>query len=279
MAISTIFILLFFLSVPILIVGLIRPSLFKFLPKKIQTRGKLSLTILLTGFLCFVLALVTAPTQNVSESQVANNNEIVTNTAPKNEEVNQPPEVVVEPIQEVPEPQEEVVEVITPTNDQESEPPATITEPQPEDLILNQLWIAVDSVIRTREGIDVQYFPEDGLVVLFHDLGDNVWDENDAVRQAYADLVYYGEEAFKIDGVNELKVSIHTPFTDQYGNDNSEQAVRIGMKEEEFVKFNWDNLVAMPVWSQIKNSASDYYIHPGLLKGIDLDNLYLQSSP
>lgn len=276
MAISTIFILLFFLSVPVLIVGLIRPSLFKFLPKKIQTRGKLSLSILSVGFLCFVLAIATAPAQKVSESS---NNEVVENTAPKSEEVTQPQEVAVEPAQETPEPQEEVVEVATPTNNQEAEPPTTTTESQPENSILNQLWVAVDSVIRTREGSDVQYFPEDGLVVLFHDLGDNVWDENAAVRQAYADLVYYGEEVFKIDGVNELKVSIHTPFTDQYGNDNSEQAVRIGMKEEEFVKFNWDNLVAMPVWDQIKNSASDYYIHPGLLKGINLDKLYLQSSP
>lgn len=133
MAIFTIFILLFFLSIPVLIVGLIRPSLFKFLPKKIQTRGKLSLLILLTGFLCFVLAIATAPAQKISDSS---NNEAVADTTPKNEEESQSSTVATEPTQEVTEPQEEskneVVEGVNPQNDQEGDSSTTATDAQKE---------------------------------------------------------------------------------------------------------------------------------------------------
>lgn len=141
---------------------------------------------------------------------------------------------------------------------------------------LDQLWSAVDVSLKTREGIDVHYFPdEEGSVILYHQI-ETAWDENALVRKAYADLVYFGQEAFKIDGIPDVEVIIESQFTDQYGKSTYRQAVRIGMKKEEFQKYDWAALRYSPIWKQMKASASEYYIYPGMIADIETDKLYLE---
>lgn len=150
-----------------------------------------------------------------------------------------------------------------------SQPPSTI----------DQLWSAVDRTIKTRQGIDIHYFPDDGNSVILTQTVDNVWDENALVRKAYADLVYFGGEAFKLDNVEDVQVALSASFTDQYGKSDYKQAVRIKMTKDEFLKYDWKNLKYKPIWQQMKQSASDYYIYPGIIKGIDMSKLYLEANP
>src|SRR3989338_5890476 len=78
MTISTVFILLFFISIPLFLMGMLRPSMFKFLTQGVSSRKKLSLIMLSISLISFVLALATAPrvdTKNSDESKIVDTND------------------------------------------------------------------------------------------------------------------------------------------------------------------------------------------------------------
>lgn len=171
----------------------------------------------------------------------------------------------------------EANEAEEPVKEEPAPAPVAVVEPvAAEPSTLDRLWTAVDASLKTREGVDVSHFPdEDGSVILYHQV-DDFWDDNALVRKAYADLVYFGQEAFKLDGIPEVTVIVRAKFTDQYGKSEYADAVRVGMKKEEFQKYDWTTLRYTPIWQQMKASASPYYVHPGMIADLNMDKLYLE---
>lgn len=147
----------------------------------------------------------------------------------------------------------------TPTN------PPTITE---------SLWKALDNGIKTRNGYSVE-FDESSKTATVTKTSTSAWDESALVRDSFTTLVKYGTEAFKIDGVNALRVVVKTELTDSYGKKSVEDVVRIIMSKSEFVKFDWKNLSYQPVYTKIKNASEGFYIYPAILQKLNPDKLYL----
>lgn len=138
----------------------------------------------------------------------------------------------------------------------------------------DKLWVALDNSMKTREGYKVEY-DESSKTASIIKTSTDFWDETSMVRGSFTTLVKFGKEAFKIDGVEAVRVVTRTEFTDQYGKKGIEDAVRIIMNKSEFGKFNWDNLKYQSVYNQIKNASEGFYIHPAILKKLDTSKLYL----
>lgn len=140
--------------------------------------------------------------------------------------------------------------------------------------IMDQLWKAADSGLKTREGVEIKYNQYDKVAILTK-TEESSWDENSLVRDAYTTFVKYGREAFKLDGVDHVMVNLNTTFTDSYGNNKTDTAVVVEMTKENFQKFNWDNLKYTPVSQQIETASEQYYIYPSIEKKLDTSKLYL----
>lgn len=138
----------------------------------------------------------------------------------------------------------------------------------------DKLWVALDNSMKTRDGYTVEY-DESSKTASVTKTSTDFWDETSMVRGSFTTLVKFGTEAFKIDGVDAVRVVTRSEFTDQYGKKGVEDAVRIIMNKSEFSKFDWNNLKYQSVYSQIKNASEGFYIHPAVLKNLDTSKLYL----
>ena len=138
----------------------------------------------------------------------------------------------------------------------------------------DKLWVALDSSMKTRDGYTVEY-DESSKTASVTKTSTDFWDETSMVRGSFTTLVKFGTEAFKIDGVEAVRVVTRSEFTDQYGKKGVDDAVRIIMNKSEFSKFDWNNLKYQSVYSQIKNASEGFYIHPAVLKNLDTSKLYL----
>ncbi len=159
-----------------------------------------------------------------------------------------------------------------PTKQEKAVPTPTVT--QKPLTITDSLWIALDKSIKSRNGYSVE-FDESSKTASVIETKTTAWDESALVRESFTVLVKYGTEAFKIDGVDAVRVVIKTEFTDNYGKKSIADAVRIIMKKSEFNKFDWKSLSYQPVYSQIKNASEGFYIQPAILQKLNPDKLYL----
>lgn len=168
-------------------------------------------------------------------------------------------------------------ESTTQTNSPQSQ--QQIATPQPKKEVkplttTDKLWVALDNSMKTRDGYTVEY-DESSKTASVTKTSTDFWDETSMVRGSFTTLVKFGTEAFKIDGVDAVRVVTRSEFTDQYGKKGIEDAVRIIMNKSEFSKFDWNNLKYQSVYSQIKNASEGFYIHPAVLKNLDTSKLYL----
>lgn len=168
-------------------------------------------------------------------------------------------------------------ESTTQTNSPQSQQQIATPQPTKETKPLtttDKLWVALDNSMKTRDGYSVEYDDSSKTASVTKTSAD-FWDETSMVRGSFTTLVKFGTEAFKIDGVDAVRVVTRSEFTDQYGKKGVEDAVRIIMNKSEFSKFDWNNLKYQSVYSQIKNASEGFYIHPAVLKNLDTSKLYL----
>lgn len=145
--------------------------------------------------------------------------------------------------------------------------------------VQDKLWQAVDVGLKSRKGINISYDtndPTDRVAFIEH-TDASPFDAQSFIRQSFTILVLFGQEAFKIDGVDSVNVQNKTDFTDQYGNKKLDNGVVIDMHKADFVKFNWDNLKYQPISNQIQ-AASDVYIINSALQPYTDAQLYLSLS-
>lgn len=138
----------------------------------------------------------------------------------------------------------------------------------------DKLWTALDASMKTRDGFSVEY-DEPSKTASIIKTDKDFWDENSVVRESFTALVKFGMEAFKIDGLEAVRVVTKTEFTDQYGKKDMGDAVRIIMNKSEFVKFDWNGLKYQSVYNPIKNASEGFFIHPAILKNLKTDKLYM----
>lgn len=163
------------------------------------------------------------------------------------------------------------------TNTPQAQQATTTPQPTKEAKSLtmtDKLWVALDNSMKTRDGYSVEY-NESSKTASVTKTSTEFWDETSMVRGSFTTLVKFGTEAFKINGVEAVRVVTRSEFTDQYGKKGVEDAVRIIMNKSEFSKFDWNGLKYQSVYSQIKNASEGFYIHPAVLKNLDTSKLYL----
>jgi hypothetical protein len=194
---------------------------------------------------------------NVATNAVVNTNEVVPNEDTNTADVVNAPvvsntNVVQEPVQEevAPAVVEEVKE-----------------EPKPEPTTLDKLWIALDDSIRTRNGYDVQWDEEYKTAWLTR-TQDTFWDEQDLVEDTYTDFIKFGQEAFRVDGVEYVDISYQVPFVDEFGAESIKDAVGLQMGKETFEKFNWENLEFQPIYQTMQDNTEYQSIHPSIRAGL-----------
>ncbi len=163
------------------------------------------------------------------------------------------------------------------------EPTAT-----PKPLSMNdKLWAAFNKILddRYKKGTEIKYTDIDKTVVLIEYPG-KYWsetnlydlDEKRLVETAISTFVSYGQEAFKIDGVNRVGVDYRMPFTDSYGKETTSTAFSFSMTKEEFQKYNWDNLKGKSIYLQIiRSTEADpmFSIKPSVLSKINPEDILL----
>jgi hypothetical protein len=248
----------------LLIIGLVQPGTYNRFFKGAATKSKVAKWLGSATGVFFVLWIVfvmveadpkPAPTQTPTPVAQEQNNAAANNAT--NSSANTPAPI----------------ENKTPEN----KPAAPTPKPSPKPpSTIDQLWSTLDTSMKTREHYDVKY---DGgqkqAYVIFDASDETVWDETALVRDAYELLVKYGREAFKVNGVDEVRVNVKTSFQDQYGQSETEDAVRITMTKAAFGKFNWDELKYQSVWRGISDASDEYYLHPAIERNLNYDKLYL----
>lgn len=168
-----------------------------------------------------------------------------------------------------------------PANSQTPSPTATQASTESQEAtptnpptIADSLWSALDKSMKTRTNYSVEFDASSKTASIIK-TSTSAWDESALVRDSFTTLVKYGTEAFKINGVDAVRVVVKTEFTDSYGKKNVEDAVRIIMTKSEFGKFDWKNLSYQPVYTRIKNASEAFYIHPAILQKLNPEKLYL----
>lgn len=222
-----------------LIVGLIKPQSFSKLFGLTVTRKKIGLVFGAPALIAFILFEATTPVAHPPEQK---------NT------------------------QSVVADVKIPVK---TEPPTTTPAVVQKELTtIDKLWMALDSSIGSRKLYDIGYVESTKTVKLtLTDLA--AWDENSIVKDAYAALVKYGSEAFKIDAVDLVTIDVKTEMQNQYGKSSLQDVIVITMPRDEFEKYDWNALKYKPISQQIKRSSTKYYIHPAILSKLDPDKLLL----
>lgn len=155
-------------------------------------------------------------------------------------------------------------------------PTSTPIPKSKDEVVIDQLWQAIDKVFEGREGKDVKYDLQDEEVSVVYGEKSTFWDESSMVEGLFAGFVEYGKQVFSIDGVNSLRMAIRQEFTDSYGKKSVENAVSMTMSRYEFQKYDWDTLRFHLIYYQMQRSATELYIHPGVLKKIDPSKLKLR---
>lgn len=172
-------------------------------------------------------------------------------------------------------------DVKTPANSQTSSPAVTqvYTEsqkavPTNPPTISDSLWSALDTSMKTRTNYAVE-LDASSKTASITKTSTSAWNESALVRDSFTTLVKYGTEAFKIKGIDAVRVIVKTELTDSYGKKSVDDVVRIIMTKSEFEKFDWKNLSYQPVYARIKNASEAFYIHPAILQKLNPDKLYL----
>jgi hypothetical protein len=117
--------------------------------------------------------------------------------------------------------------------------------------------------------------PTDKIVHVHVNPG-TVWDETDYARRLAESIVTYSEVMFKHPDVAEVIIWGYTQFTDEYGNEKENVAIRIGWSRATSEKVNYDNFKSMVTgdYTRSYNLADSYMIHPGIFQRLkDRGNL------
>ena len=76
-----------------------------------------------------------------------------------------------------------------------------------------------------------------------------------------------------------MAVVVLGDFTDKYGNEIVDDAVRITINMYQFQKYICENLVGLSLEQQLAESTDEYYVHPAVLLEVNPSKLHLETAP
>jgi len=107
---------------------------------------------------------------------------------------------------------------------------------------------------------------------------DTFWNETDYAEMMGATIISYSEQLFKNNNVSQVRIIGYTAFTDEYGNEEEEAAVRISWDKETAQKVDYENFydLVLTDYTRSYKLANNYYIHPAIHKNLNnADGLYV----
>jgi hypothetical protein len=118
-----------------------------------------------------------------------------------------------------------------------------------------------DSLIdfRTSDVFGLKY------VTIDYDLGFS-WNEETAINAANIEFVMFARRVFEFEGFDVLELKFFTMFTDVYGNEKQEVALKYTITRELSNKINWSGIAwrRVGVILNLEGDGSGVYVHPSL---------------
>lgn len=154
--------------------------------------------------------------------------------------------------------------------------PAAKPEPEPEPEIPLTEQELTEDVVRQLAGLkditDVQILGLEGerIVWVYYPLG-SIWDEDHGVQLAADKALAAFEGLFAHREVVKVATFAQGTFLDQYGNESTENAVRITWSRATAEQINWDKFRGMVASEpeRVYNLAESYAFHAGFYQGIE----------
>lgn len=105
-----------------------------------------------------------------------------------------------------------------------------------------------------------------------------VWDETDMVKRSGGTAILISNILFQNPRVEQVAVFAQTDMTDQYGNKKTETGIKNVLKRDTADKIDWKGLADRHISDpgNIYRLAENYYIHPGILKNVKLNEVKLK---
>ena len=98
----------------------------------------------------------------------------------------------------------------------------------------------------------------------------SVWDEKDTVKKTADTTVAASEKLFKHPKVGMVRVITQGEFTDQYGQSETGNAVRIGLQRTTAEKLNWETFKDMVFvdYAKLLSIADEEWMHAAIRKSL-----------
>jgi hypothetical protein len=92
------------------------------------------------------------------------------------------------------------------------------------------------------------------------------WSESTAISGANMEFIMFAPKVFEIEGIDVLELRFFTTFTDVYGNDKQEVALKYTITRELSGKINWSGIVwrKVGIILNLEGDGSGVYVHPAL---------------
>lgn len=134
------------------------------------------------------------------------------------------------------------------------------------DFTENDLLKAVKSKDKDVSKVTI----DNDLVTITYKKNMTVWDESDLFLQSSKKSAELYKNLFKRNDVSKVKVIFPMTFTDQKGNETSEDAITITLNKENSNEIDYKNFISLLAThpAYMFNNANEYYIYPSIYKSI-----------
>lgn len=259
---SGLFAILFLLSLAALIIGLINPEkVIRHGEKK--TRGEVLKVFGIATIIFAFLTGLTAPDSPEQKPVHSNQgNQVVKQEEKKKEEVKQEEKKEEEKFVWA----EAAVTVETVKKALKEKPPVEVTYTD----------LDFPKNITDVQVIDNANKPGQKNIMIYYKSG-AVWNETDMVRRAGGTAIEICSILYANPKVEDVAIFAQTEMTDQYGHTSLENGVKIVITRDIANKANWKGLAERHTTDpgNIYRISGNYYIHPGILKNVDLEKIRL----
>lgn len=125
------------------------------------------------------------------------------------------------------------------------------------------------------ENISVNVDPDTGECKVIFTGRSDVWDETALIREELTGYINFCRIAYAADGITDVSFYIRREMTDAHGNAEDEFVVKIGMKKDAFLAYNWDNMkYKSNSFPQIKDDCDLFNVHAGIMRKVDESKVF-----
>lgn len=148
--------------------------------------------------------------------------------------------------------------------------------PEEEKTTIAKLNDILDSLNIKYEDLDIyQDDPDKPQYIIRYLSDDTFWNEKAFVIDNISNYVKICAEAYQIDDINKIELIIYCKMTDARGNEDENLAFDMCMLKDNYDKYNWKNLEYSKInYDVLKSDCEELYIHPGISKNVNFDDLY-----